>query len=94
VNTIKPILGKRPLSSFLSFVVATSLLVAATAGAGDYSRKINKRSDAPDTILYNGKITTVDAKDSTVEALAIRDGKIIATGKNDRSLRWRRATPS
>jgi predicted amidohydrolase YtcJ len=39
-----------------------------------------KLDDVPDLVLYNGKISTVDANDSTVEALAIRDGIIIASG--------------
>jgi predicted amidohydrolase YtcJ len=34
-----------------------------------------------DTVLLNGKILTVDSQFSTQEALAIRDGKILATGK-------------
>ncbi len=37
-------------------------------------------AQAPDTILVNGKILTVDAQFSTREALAIRDGRIIALG--------------
>src|SRR6266849_4455873 len=35
-----------------------------------------------DTILVNGKILTVDARFSTREALAIRDGKITVVGSN------------
>src|SRR4051812_10055567 len=35
---------------------------------------------APDTILINGKILTVDSTFSTREALAIREGKIQALG--------------
>ena len=37
-------------------------------------------SSAPDLIVYNGQISTEDASDSTVEALAIRGGEIVATG--------------
>lgn len=33
-----------------------------------------------DLILYNGKIVTVDSLNSVVQALAVRDGRIIATG--------------
>jgi predicted amidohydrolase YtcJ len=39
-------------------------------------------AQAPDTILLNGKIITVDAKGSTREALAIREGRIIALGSS------------
>ena len=33
-----------------------------------------------DTIFYGGTIVTVNAKNDEVEALAIRDGKIVAAG--------------
>ncbi len=36
-----------------------------------------------DLILINGKIITVDAKDSVMQAIAISDGKIVAVGSND-----------
>lgn len=36
----------------------------------------------PDLIVINGKIITVDAKDSIAQALAIRGGKIVAVGSN------------
>jgi predicted amidohydrolase YtcJ len=38
---------------------------------------------AQDLILINGKIITVDPKDSVVEAVAITNGKIVAVGSND-----------
>jgi predicted amidohydrolase YtcJ len=38
------------------------------------------RAQTPDLILIHGKILTVDAKDSIVEAVAIAKGKIIAVG--------------
>ena len=48
-------------------------------------------AQAPDTILVNGKILTVDARFSTREALAIRDGRIVAldTSANIRKLAGR-----
>jgi predicted amidohydrolase YtcJ len=36
----------------------------------------------PDVVLVNGKIVTVDARSSVQEALAIRDGRILAVGGN------------
>jgi predicted amidohydrolase YtcJ len=39
-------------------------------------------SDAPDLILFNGRITTFDPAAPEVEAIAIRDGKVLATGRN------------
>ena len=37
---------------------------------------------AADTILFNGKIMTVDKDFSIVQAVAIRDGKFLAVGDN------------
>jgi predicted amidohydrolase YtcJ len=37
----------------------------------------------PDTILINGNIVTVDAEFSIVNAVAVRDGRILAVGTND-----------
>jgi predicted amidohydrolase YtcJ len=39
-----------------------------------------------DMILINGKIVTVDLTDSIVEAVAIKDGRILATGSNEKVL--------
>jgi predicted amidohydrolase YtcJ len=39
-------------------------------------------SDKADLIVYNGKIYTIDKNFSVAEAIAIKDGKIIAVGKN------------
>ncbi len=36
-----------------------------------------------DRVLVNGNILTVDADDSVAQALAIRDGRIVAVGTND-----------
>jgi predicted amidohydrolase YtcJ len=36
-----------------------------------------------DLVLYNGKILTADEQFTMVEAVAIRDGKFLATGSND-----------
>jgi len=40
------------------------------------------RAQQPDTILVNGKVVTVDAAFSIQEALAVRDGRIIAVGRS------------
>jgi predicted amidohydrolase YtcJ len=51
-----------------------SLLVALLAAAGV------ARAQAPDLVLLDGKIVTVDAELSLREALAVRDGKILRVG--------------
>src|SRR5688572_26611815 len=40
------------------------------------------RAQQPDTILVNGKVVTVDAAFSIQEALAVREGRIIAVGRS------------
>ena len=41
------------------------------------------QAPAADTILVNGKVITLDGAASIVEAIAIRDGKILAVGSNE-----------
>src|SRR5438270_5409398 len=41
------------------------------------------RPDAADIVLINGKILTVDAKDSIAQAVAIKGRKIVAVGSNE-----------
>ena len=45
------------------------------------------RSDEADLLLHGGRIRTVDARDSVTDALAIRDGRIVALGADARRLR-------
>lgn len=42
----------------------------------------NAQSLGADTILVNGKIVTLDSRSSIVQAIAIKDGKILATGSD------------
>ena len=44
-------------------------------------------AEPPQLVLVHGRILTVDARDSIAEALAIRDGKIIAVGTDEQILR-------
>ena len=44
---------------------------------------------AADLILHNGTIWTVDAQNSTAQALAVKDGKFIAVGSNPTVLKLR-----
>jgi predicted amidohydrolase YtcJ len=49
--------------------------------------------EGPTTILFNGKILTVDPKFSMAEALAVRDGRIVAVGRSA-DLRKMAGTPA
>src|ERR1700674_4299223 len=61
---------------FAKFICAISLTLAALVLA------LPAWSQSADTVLVNGKILTVDNQFSTREAIAIRDGKIMAVGSN------------
>ena len=47
---------------------------------------LSASAQTPDLILIHGKILTVDAQDSIAEAIAIRNGKILAVGTNQEIL--------
>ncbi len=38
----------------------------------------------PDLILWNGKVVTLDPRDTVADAVAVKDGRILAVGDNDR----------
>src|SRR5947208_11776329 len=54
--------------------------IAATIAFVVLASTSTAHAQAPDTILVNGKILTVDAQSSAREALAVRDGRIVALG--------------
>src|SRR5258705_7155620 len=41
------------------------------------------RAQPADTVLLNGRIATLDASSSIAEAIAVRDGRIAATGSSE-----------
>ncbi len=65
---------------FFLAVLAEVLLLSSCTGPTDET-SIEKYL-RPDTVLINGKIITVDPDDSIAEAVAIKDGKIIAVDSN------------
>jgi predicted amidohydrolase YtcJ len=62
------------LACAAAFLILSPALTAAQSPSAENSA---------DLILINGKIITVDAKDSIAQALAIHNGKIVAVGGND-----------
>lgn len=65
--------GKSLFRYIVSFFFVAAVVSAASA----------QSSSSADLILLNGKIITVDAKDSIVQAIAIHNGKITAVGTNE-----------
>ena len=63
--------------SIRSFLLSVSLSVLAAACGGSVPAPL-----APETILVNGKIVTVDVDFNIVEAVAIRNGKSLAVGSS------------
>jgi predicted amidohydrolase YtcJ len=59
--------------------IAWTLLVAGFLAA---SMALNAQQAAPDLILSNGKIITVDDQFSIAQAVAVRGARIVAVGSN------------
>jgi predicted amidohydrolase YtcJ len=85
----------RKLWRFVQVVVATAAAVASTTvlanafggGDDDHAPASVRPLGAADMVLHHGKISTVDEDNSTVEAIAIRDGDVLATGSNKKVMR-------
>ncbi len=69
---------KRYVFLFLGF-----LLLVSSAAAQQLPPEV---IHYPEIVIYNGKVLTADEKFSTSQAVAIRDGKFLATGTTDRIL--------
>ena len=70
---------QRTLFFFLGFVLCASRAFAQSAPAD--------LIQYPDTIFHNGKIVTVDERSTIAQAVALRDGKILAVGRNPQILK-------
>ena len=62
--------------------IASTAVLASAGGGGHGGSKHGHVGNlgVPDVILYDGKISTVDRRNTVVEAIAIRDGEVMATG--------------
>ncbi len=71
----------------VSFLLALFFLLAAEGTQGqtvdDLTRKLERLGAYPDLIVINGKISTMDERLTEVEAMAVRDTRIVALGSND-----------
>jgi predicted amidohydrolase YtcJ len=69
-------------NSLMSTALAAALFVAGAAQAGDKA----------DLILTNGKIATMARAGEFVQAVAVKDGKVLATGSNAAMLKLKSAS--
>ena len=75
---------KRFLYAVLSVVILTSCVGHET----EFARSLQAPSFA-DWVLINGKIITLDSDSSIKEAVAVKDGLIVAVGTDGAMRRWR-----
>jgi predicted amidohydrolase YtcJ len=80
---MKVILLPRSVALALGLCAILSLSLIAPARAG---QEVDK---APDLILHNAVVWTVDAKNSTAQAVAIKNGRFIAVGSNGSVMKLR-----
>lgn len=73
--TGKLMIFSHPLSAF---IMGFCILVAASA--------CSPNQPMPDTILFNGKLITMDSAANIVQAMAIKDGKIMRLGSDQQIL--------
>ncbi len=73
---------KRPSFSGIGLIVFLVLLGRTGSVPSEAAEKRVKLRQRADLILHNGRIATVDEDNSFVEAVAIRNGRILAVGRN------------
>src|SRR6476469_5488467 len=62
--------------------MTTKLFTIACASLLSVTSLAQLAAVVADTVLTNGTVLTVDARDSVAQAVAIADGKIVAVGTN------------
>ena len=77
--------GTANFSFRIPVIVVCALASFFLSLTSTYAQSAPSESPA-DIVLINGKIITVDAKDSIVPALSIHNGKIVAIGSNEKIL--------
>jgi predicted amidohydrolase YtcJ len=71
---------KRRSAPFVAKAAALAAALGLTLTLTTFAAPIAAQS--PDTALVNGKIITLDDRSTIAEALAVRDGKIVAVGRS------------
>jgi predicted amidohydrolase YtcJ len=67
----------------IASLILAGVLAACSETSPPASDSATAMADAADWVLTNGQILTVDEDFSIVEAMAIKDGRILATGSNE-----------
>ena len=69
----------------LAFCIAVVLFGLQVRGqtVAELRQILDNLNAYPDLIVFNGKIATMDAEMTTVQAMAVRDRRILALGAND-----------
>jgi predicted amidohydrolase YtcJ len=71
-------ISRRDFLQASSAVAAGGLFLGSTAGAST-----SKSDPGADTVYFNAKIATLDGAESTVAAVAVKDGKILKVGSSE-----------
>jgi len=75
--------GSAAQKHYASSVTCRILIFALAAAGASVSGQILPRPPAPELVLFNGKVITVDSGFSTHQAVAIIGDRIMAVGNND-----------
>jgi predicted amidohydrolase YtcJ len=69
----------RAISGLYALLVRSLLAVGLSTGAAGAAT-----AESADTVFINGRVLTLDARGTEVQAIAVRDGRIVATGSTRR----------
>lgn len=76
--------SSKTYASFRKLAAALSCAAAAVSNVA-----VAAQSNAADTLIVNAKVTTLDADQPSAQAVAIKDGKILAVGSTPHVMRFR-----
>jgi predicted amidohydrolase YtcJ len=82
----------RPSMRNVRLLAVKTLILLACCAPGSFIKTLTAADKPADTIVLHGRIYTVNEKQTWAEAVAIRDGKIIAVGSDSEIENYR--TPS
>ncbi len=76
-------IGSFGWSILLALVFLMGPVTVQGQSLADMTKKLERLNAYPDLIVVNGKIATMDAQLTQVQAMAIRNSRIVARGSND-----------